>query len=91
MRTYESLKVENNLEQSFLRGYLIRMNTIKSKNENLSFIISFTRRLMFVERIRRNKHFLNNPIIEELPLIMLKNNDGSFSIEIWYDELEFYI
>ena len=91
MRTYESLEVKNNLEQAFLMGYDIRMDTIKSRNENLSFFISFRRQLMFVEQICRNKHFLNNIIVEEHPLVMLKNNDGSFSIEVWYDELEFYI
>ena len=90
MRTYESLEIINNLEQSFLRGYDIRIDTIKSRNENLSFFISFIRRLMFVEQICRNKHFLNNIVIEERPLVMLKNN-GSFFIELWYDDLEFYI
>jgi len=89
MRTYESLKVKNDLELCFLRSYEIRTGTKKSRNENLSFFISFLRRLMFVEQICRNKHFLNNIIVEERPLVMLKNN-GSFSIEVWYDELEFY-
>ena len=91
MRIYESLEIINDLEQSFLRGYNIRTDTIKSRNENLSFIISFTRRLIFVEQIRRSKHFLNDIIVEERPLVMLKNNDGSFSIEVWYDDLEFYV
>ena len=88
MRTYESLEVKNVLEQTFLMGYDIRVDTVKSRNENLSFFISFRRQLMFVEQICRNKHFFT--VIEERPLVMLKNN-GSFFIEIWYDNLEFYI
>ena len=92
MRTYESLEVKNNLEQSFLRGYAIRTDTKKSRNENVSFTIFFTKRLMFVEHIDRNRFFFPyNPIIEERPLVMLKNNDDSFSIEVWYDDLEFYL
>ena len=90
MRTYEPLEVKNGLEQAFLMGYNIRVDTIKSRNENLSFFISFRRRLMFVERTYRNKHFLNNTVIEERPLIMFEDN-GSFFIDIWYDDLEFYI
>ena len=91
MRNYESLEIINDLECSFLRGCDIRIDTIKSRNENLSFFISFGRLLMFVEQVCRNKHFLNNTAIEERPLVMLKNNDGSFFIELWYDDLEFYI
>ena len=92
MRTYESLEVKNDLEQCFLRGYAIRTDTKKSRNENVSFTIFFTKRLIFVERIDRDRFFFPyNTIIEERPLVMLKNNDGSFFIEVWYDELEFYI
>lgn len=90
MRTYESLEVKNNLERAFLRGYEIRMDTKKSRNEDVSFIISFRRQLMFVEHVRRTEYFLNSIIIEERPLVMLKNND-SFFIEVWYDNLELYL
>ena len=92
MRTYESLEVKNDLEQCFLRGYAIRTDTKKSRNENVYFTISFTKRLMFVEHIDRNGFFFPyNTITEERPLVMFKNNDGSFSVEVWYDDLEFYI
>ena len=90
MRTYESLEVKTNSERAFLRGYQIRMDTKKSRNADVSVIISFRRQLTFVEHVRRTEYFLNSIIIEERPLVMLKNND-SFFIEVWYDNLELYL
>ena len=87
MRNYESFKIEGDLEKAFYRGWTVRVYS-NTKNTNIfSFIISFSHFKVWVEVLEGKGHniFVDE---KELPLVTFENNTV---VEVWYDELEFYI
>ena len=86
MRNYESFKIEGDLEKAFYRGWTARVYS-NTKNTNIfSFTISFSHFKVWVEVLKGKGR--NIFIEKELPLVTFENNT---IVEVWYDELEFYI
>ena len=84
-RNYESVEITYDLKKAHRVG-LVRRIYPKDDTAHVSFLCNFFHNTMLVESYIA-PNFCHKVIKDgKLPLIILDN-----AIEIWYDELEFYI